>query len=364
MHAALWRAGRLPRHLVLLLVGVGRDRVVLTQVVSDYQDYQLAQLGAYVCAAAGLTVLTGTQRPGLARPRRADGGRRLHGGAAADQVQRRRRDAGSGCCRCRCWSARRSPRSRAPSSGWRRRGCAARTWPARRSPSASHCPAITSHYSSFFKGDQGLFVPFDGPPAGLGYDFTLQHWQAWISLGAALLVLFFLANLKRSAVGRHMRAVRDDEIAAALVRALGRRASRSAPSRSAPPPPGSAAASSRSALQTASPGLVRPGALARAALRRVIGGLGSLAGAVWGSLIVVFLSSFITDHVDSLGLLPTRRRAAERQPRRRDLRPAAGRGDPRAARRHPGPAPTVSLALISEPATPNHTGGRHMTGPD
>ena len=58
-------------------------------------------------------------------------------------------------------------------------------------------------------------------------------------------------------------------------------------------------------LQTASPGsfdLVLSLGLLSAA---VIGGLGSLAGAVWGSFVVVFLGSFITDHVDSLGFSAT-----------------------------------------------------------
>ena len=143
-------------------------------------------------------------------------------------------------------------------------------------------------------------MPFDGPPAGLGAGFTLQHWQAWISLAAALLVLFFLGNLGRSAVGRHMRAVRDDEIAAAL-----------AGLSVAKVQVGAFAISSAAAglgggvlavtLQTASPGsfdLVLSLTLLAAV---VIGGLGSLTGAVWGSVIVVYLNSFISDHIDDLG---------------------------------------------------------------
>jgi branched-chain amino acid transport system permease protein len=161
-------------------------------------------------------------------------------------------------------------------------------------------PGITSHYSDFFKGDQGLFVPFDSPPASLGASFTLQHWQAWISLGAALLVLFFLANLGRSAIGRHWRAVRDDEIAASLSGLSVARVQI-----------GAFAISSTAAglgggvlavtLQTASPGsfdLVLSLTLLSAI---VIGGLGSLAGAVWGSIIVVYLHNFLADHVDGVG---------------------------------------------------------------
>jgi branched-chain amino acid transport system permease protein len=54
-------------------------------------------------------------------------------------------------------------------------------------------------------------------------------------------------------------------------------------------------------LQTASPGsfdLVLSLTLLSAS---VIGGLGSLTGAVWGSISVVYLNHFISDNVDGLG---------------------------------------------------------------
>jgi branched-chain amino acid transport system permease protein len=162
-------------------------------------------------------------------------------------------------------------------------------------------PSITSHYTHVFKGDQGLFVPFDGPPASLGSSFTLEHWQSWLSLFAALLVLFFLANLNRSAVGRHMRAVRDDEIASALCGLSVPRIQIQAFAVS------SAAAGLGGGvlavvLQNASPGsfdLVLSLTLLSAA---VIGGLGTLTGAVWGSIVVIYLGTFIRDRVNDLHL--------------------------------------------------------------
>ncbi len=161
-------------------------------------------------------------------------------------------------------------------------------------------PSITSHFE-VFKGDQGLFVPFDPPPAGLGDDFSLEHWQAWISLGAALITLFLLANLQSSAVGRHMRAVRDDEIAASL-------AGLSVPRTQILAFTVSSAAAGLGGgvfafvLQTASPGsfgLVLSLTLLSAV---IIGGLGSLTGAVLGSVIVVYLGTWLTDWIDGLGL--------------------------------------------------------------
>lgn len=294
---ALWQR-TLVRHLALLLVGA-LALVVLTQVVSDYQEYQLAQLGAYVCAAAGLTVLTGLN----GQVSLGHAALMAVGAYTVAVLQGRFSDAGMNGQ----WEL---PLSLLAAvvvttvAGAVFGVAAARL----RGPYLAGAtlalgvalPGITSHYSSFFKGDQGLFVPFSSPPAGLGYNFTLQHWQAWISLAAALVALFFLANLNASAVGRHMRAVRDDEIAAAL-------AGLSVPRIQI----GAFAVSSAAAglgggvlavaLQTASPGsfdLVLSLGLLSAV---VIGGLGSLAGAVWGSLVVVLLSSFITDHVDTFG---------------------------------------------------------------
>jgi branched-chain amino acid transport system permease protein len=161
-------------------------------------------------------------------------------------------------------------------------------------------PSITSHFD-VFKGDQGLFVPFDPPPAALGEDFSLEHWQAWISLGAALITLFLLANLQSSAVGRHMRAVRDDEIAASL-------AGLSVPRTQIVAFTVSSAAAGLGGgvfafvLQTASPGsfgLVLSLTLLSAV---IIGGLGSLTGAVLGSVIVVYLGTWLVDWIDGLGL--------------------------------------------------------------
>jgi branched-chain amino acid transport system permease protein len=162
-------------------------------------------------------------------------------------------------------------------------------------------PSITSHYSGTFKGDQGLSVSFDGPPAGLGASFTLEHWQSWLSLFSALLVLFFLANVNQSAFGRHMRAVRDDEIASSLcglsvprIQILAFAISSAAA--------GLGGGVLAVVLQTASPGsfdLTLSLAILTAA---VIGGLGSLTGAVWGAIVVIYLGTEIRDWVDDLNL--------------------------------------------------------------
>jgi branched-chain amino acid transport system substrate-binding protein len=77
-------------------------------------------------------------------------------------------------------------------------------------------PGFTAYFGSVLGGDQGIFIPVPGPPEALDAWVSLQRWQALIALVCVVLVMLLLANLKRSAVGRHFAAVRDDEVAAAI----------------------------------------------------------------------------------------------------------------------------------------------------
>jgi branched-chain amino acid transport system permease protein len=294
-------ASTLARHLLLLVLGVVFV-IVLTDSFSDFHDYQLATLGAYLCAVAGLTVLTGTN----GQVSLGHAALMAIGGYTVALMQMRFADDNV----TGVWVL---PLSLligtvvTAVAGAIVGVAAARL----RGPYLAGAtlalgvalPNITSHYSGTFKGDQGLFVPFDGPPAQLGA-FSLEHWQSWISLFSALVVLFFLANLHRSAIGRNMRAVRDDEIAAALC-------GLSVPKVQIGAFAVSAAAAGLGGgvlavvLQTASPGsfdLVLSLTLLTGA---VIGGLGSLTGAVWGSIVIIYLGTFVRDRVDDLNLSPT-----------------------------------------------------------
>jgi len=76
-------------------------------------------------------------------------------------------------------------------------------------------PSLAYVYPGILGGDQGLNVVFT-TPAFLGVNFPLSRWQAWVCSAVALVTLVLLANLGRSRVGRNWRAVRDDEVAAAL----------------------------------------------------------------------------------------------------------------------------------------------------
>jgi branched-chain amino acid transport system permease protein len=164
-------------------------------------------------------------------------------------------------------------------------------------------PSIAYAYPGTFGGDQGLTVIFS-TPGFLGANFPLTRWQAWVAAATALVTLTLLANLSRSRIGRNWRAVRDDEVAAALA------GINVAASRVLAFVVSAACAGLAGSLLAVTTALVAPGAytltlsitLLTAA---VIGGLGTLPGAIWGSLIIVLAQTYITDVATSHGLSPT-----------------------------------------------------------
>ncbi len=65
------------------------------------------------------------------------------------------------------------------------------------------------------RGEQGLPVHVPRVPAGL-YGVGETRWRAWVVLVAAVVVLVLVSRVMRGRPGRDIRAVRDDEVAAAL----------------------------------------------------------------------------------------------------------------------------------------------------
>jgi branched-chain amino acid transport system permease protein len=158
-------------------------------------------------------------------------------------------------------------------------------------------PSITSTFDGTFNSDQGLSVALDPPP---GY-LPVEQWQAWLCWAGALLTLLLLANLIRGRYGRNLRAVRDDETAARLAGISVARTQVMAFVVSA------ACAGLGGALFAVLAQSVSPGAFPLTlslflVMAVVIGGLGSLAGAAWGALLLVALpalASSVTDRVDA-----------------------------------------------------------------
>jgi branched-chain amino acid transport system permease protein len=162
-------------------------------------------------------------------------------------------------------------------------------------------PALADKFPATFGGENGITINPPTPPAFLGGNFPLERWEAWIACGGALIVLFVLYNLTHSGVGRSLRAVRDDEIAAALCGVRVDRMKTLAFTISA----GCAGLGGgllAVVLQLAQPGAF-PIQLSLSLLTGVVlGGLGSLVGAIWGAAVLVLLPNWTNDLAHSFSL--------------------------------------------------------------
>ncbi len=162
-------------------------------------------------------------------------------------------------------------------------------------------PQVAFRYKSIFGGESGLTVSPLSPPDWLGADFPPERWLAWIALAAAVLTMLLLANLLRSAPGRAFKAVRDNEAAAALAGIDVARTQVLAFVISA------GCAGLAGALLAYWTGITAPAGFTLALSLQlltaiVIGGLGSLAGAVWGSLVLVFVPLLTSGMASRLNL--------------------------------------------------------------
>jgi branched-chain amino acid transport system permease protein len=162
-------------------------------------------------------------------------------------------------------------------------------------------PALADKFSSLFGGENGLTINPPVPPSFLGVNFPLERWEAWIACAGALVVLFVLYNLIESGVGRTLRAARDDEIAASLCGLSVGRMQTLAFIISAGCA-GLSGAMLAVVLQLAQPGAF-PLQLSLSLLTGVVlGGLGSLVGAVWGAVLLTLLPNWTNDLAHSFSL--------------------------------------------------------------
>ncbi|MGH2877377.1 MAG: branched-chain amino acid ABC transporter permease, partial [Solirubrobacteraceae bacterium] len=162
-------------------------------------------------------------------------------------------------------------------------------------------PAVADRFPGTFGGENGLAINPPVPPSFLGATFPLERWEAWIACLGALVVLFVLFNLSAGGVGRTLRAVRDDEIAAALCGLHVARTQTLAFALSAACA-GLAGALLAVVLQLAQPGAF-PLQLSLSLLTGVVlGGLGSLVGAAWGAALLTLLPNWTTDLAHSVSL--------------------------------------------------------------
>jgi branched-chain amino acid transport system permease protein len=161
-------------------------------------------------------------------------------------------------------------------------------------------PFVATRFQSVLGGDQGLGF-YISVPSFLGVNFSFSRWQAWVTCAGALVALLLLANLVRSRVGRSWRAIRDDEIAAALAGLNVARLQILAFTVSA------ACAGFGGVLLALWSGTISTSTFTlslsiQLLTAAVLGGLGSLPGAIWGSALLVLAPVYLEDVATSHGI--------------------------------------------------------------
>jgi branched-chain amino acid transport system permease protein len=293
--AAVAKRRTLLRHLALTVLAAAVI-LALTYVLPPFRNYQLATVGAYLCVTAGLTVLVGLN----GQLSLGHGALMATGAYTLAMMQNAMAGKGQWTLAVSVLAAivvttvvgavvgLAAARLRGPYLAGLTLAVAVVV------------PSITSTFDTTFNSDQGLSVAVDPPPLALGYDFPYERWQAWIAWTGALLTLLLLANLIRGRFGRNLKAVRDDEAAARLAGINVARTQVVAFVVSA------ACAGLGGALFAVLAQSVSPGAFPLTlslflVMAIVIGGLGSLAGALWGAILLVVLPATthsVTDSID------------------------------------------------------------------
>ena len=280
----LGRAGStMLRHAAIGLVGV-LVVVLLSAVLDPYRNLQLANVAYLVCAAAGLSVLTGLSgqislgQGALMAVGAYVTALLLSGGGWPLPVVLIIAVLGTALVGVLVGAA--AARLRGPYLAGATLAF------------AIGLPALADYrgLASTLGGQNGLVVLAPEPPewlAGVAFD----RWQLGVSTIAAAITLVLLGNLAHSRFGRCWRAVRDDEVAAQLAGLPVARLQIVAFVVSA------ACAGLGGALLALVNGLAAPGAFGLTLSLQllaavVLGGLGTLPGAVYGSFLLVFLPTW------------------------------------------------------------------------
>lgn len=162
-------------------------------------------------------------------------------------------------------------------------------------------PAIASTFGELFGGDAGLYVSVERRPEWLSTIIANEQWQAWVGLVVAAMVLGSLAQLVRSPSAIRMQAVRDDEPAARLsgIDPVSVRVGMFGISAAAAGLGGGVLAY---VTQAVSPGAYSLTFSLFLLVAVVIGGVGTLAGAVWGAIVIVLVPEITTAITEALPL--------------------------------------------------------------
>ena len=167
-------------------------------------------------------------------------------------------------------------------------------------------PSIAIRFESLFGGDIGFSVDYGYPPNWLTNwigEISIEEWSLYVALPFAALSLFAVLNLSNTRSGRTWRAVRDNEVAAALAGINIARTKVIA----------FVCASALAGLAGAIygfRGLVGPSVYSTdlsllLLTAAVIGGLRSIGGAIFGTFVIVFLPDVIERVTKALALPET-----------------------------------------------------------
>jgi branched-chain amino acid transport system permease protein len=195
------RAQPLLWHLILGVLGAGFF-YVLTTSIGDYQNQELQQIGIYAIAIAGLSLLTGVSgQISLGH------GAFMAIGAYGAGLMMAHYDlplivpilVGIGA------AAALGAVFGLPAARLRGPYLAGITLAL-----ALAIQDIPNKFSSLFNGDSGIVINQPTPPG-----FVDQaRWITWLCLGGAIVTMIVLGNFMKSRYGRALKAVRDDEVAA------------------------------------------------------------------------------------------------------------------------------------------------------
>lgn len=292
----------LVRHLLVAACGMAVVIVVLT-AVSDFRRFQLAEMACLAIAAGGLTVLTG-----LNGQLSLGHGALMAIGTYTTALLLPDRDASMPLALVVLLSV-----GAATVVGALVGVAAARLHGPYLAGAtlalAVAVPGLALHFGETLGGEQGLGVV--APPAPVwaqdatyfltASDLTPKGWIAFLAWSTLVLSFLLLANLSRSRVGRRWRAVRDDPVAAELA---GIRVGRSRVSAFTVSAAAAGAAGSMLALvvRLAAPGSFTLALSLTLIAAVVLGGLGSLTGALLGAALLTFLPQLVTQLGRDAGL--------------------------------------------------------------
>ncbi|MDA8371190.1 MAG: branched-chain amino acid ABC transporter permease [Nocardiopsaceae bacterium] len=162
-------------------------------------------------------------------------------------------------------------------------------------------PSLTVRFPELLGGNNGLSITTRGAPPALSGLITNSQWHAVVVWLTTLIGLVILATISSGRMGRRMRAIRDDEAAAALAGIPVGRTKVIAFVISAGCG-GLAGASHTYLLGTATPSSFALTLSLSLLAALVLGGLGSLWGALWGAIALVYFELWGTELAHSLDL--------------------------------------------------------------